>query len=205
MIVAALTGGIGAGKSEALEAFRRAGSGTVALDAIAHELADKGAPVWRAVVRAFGREVLDARGRLDRRRLAAEVFSRPALRRRLERVTHPLILKEMRRRLRALERAGARVAVVDVPLLYEAGLAPDFDLTVLVTAPLETRLARLRGRDGMSRADALRRVRAQRPQRRKEGLADAVIANGGSLSDLRRTVRGYQRALELLSSEKKPA
>jgi dephospho-CoA kinase len=191
-----LTGSIGAGKSEALRAFAAAGAQTHCADAVARELSGRGGPVAKAAARALGPTVLAADGSLDRPRVAAAVFSDAAARRRLERATHPLIARELSRRLARCRRP---VAVVDAPLLFEAGLQGRFDLTVCVSAPAAARVARASLRDRSSRDAVLRRDRAQWPQRRKEALSDVVIFNGGSRAALRRAVAEYQRAFELLA------
>lgn len=195
MLRVALTGCIGSGKSETLRAFRRAGAAVFSADEIAHELSRPGRPVHRAVRRAFGPAALDARGRLDRPALARLVFSDPALRRRLEAVSHPPIARELLRRVASCRRP---VAVADVPLLFEAGLATEFDVALVVTAPRALRLRRLKAR-GMPRAEALRRMRAQWPERRKERAADAALANDGSLAELRRRAAAYQKAFDLIA------
>lgn len=197
MLRVGLTGGIGAGKSEALRAFSRAGAWTLSLDEVSRRLSRRGGPVHRAIVRAFGRGVLRADGSLDRARLASAAFSSPALRRRLERAAHPLILEEMRRRLRACSR---KVAVVDVPLLFEARLADDFDATVLVSAPRGLRMRRVMRRDQVPAAAVRLRMRAQWPQAVKERLADVVVFNRGGRRSLGRSIREYQRAFRLLSA-----
>jgi len=193
-LVLGLTGGIGSGKSEALRAFRRLGAGTLCLDMLAHQALRRGGEAYRSVLRAFpgvrGRD-----GELDRRALGQAVFADPRLRRRLERLTHPAISARMRRRLRAHRRG---LLVVDAPLLFEAGLQREFDLTAVVTAGLRTRLARLRRRDGFSGAELRRRAAAQLPLAAKARRADVVIVNDGSRAGLRRRVREYHRALELM-------
>ena len=198
-LIIALTGGLAAGKSEALRVFARCGAWTLSLDALARELSSKGACAWRAVVRAFGEGMLGPEGELDREALAQEVFRHPQRLKRLERATHPLILREMRKRL---GRCRAPVAVVDAPLLFERGLQREFDASVLVWAPSRVRLARASLR-GMSRADALRRMRAQWPQRRKKALADIVLRNDASLDDFRRAVRERFRAFRLIATSQK--
>ncbi len=191
-----LTGGIGSGKSEALKSFARAGAATVSLDGIAHELSKKGKPLYKAIVRAFGREILGDAGSIDRRALGERVFKSPRLRRRLEAATHPAIRREMRRRLAVAKR---RVVVVDVPLLFEGKRQKDFDVTVLITAPRQRRIARVRRRDGLKKSEILKRMRAQMPDADKRRLADVEIRNDVSLKDLARKVRQYQNALELIA------
>jgi len=191
-----LTGSIGSGKSETLRAFSRAGAGAFSADAVAHELSGRGGSVCRAVVRTFGTGVLAPDGGLDRKVLAEAVFSSPAKRRRLEAAAHPVIRRELRRRV---ERCPKPVVVVDVPLLFENGRQEDFDITLTVSAPREERLRRVMRRDGLRRADALRRETAQMPQAEKERLADIVVANTGTRRGLEKTVRGYQKAFDLIA------
>ena len=154
-----LTGGIGAGKSLALGEFRRAGAATISLDEITHDLSRSGSAGWRRVRAAFGPGVLDRRGEIDRPKLAAMIFSNPAKRRRLEAAMHPLILREMERRMAA---AKAGPLVVDVPLLFEAGLERRFDLTMLVTAPAGLRTRRLRLGSSVSRQSTISERRSIR-------------------------------------------
>lgn len=195
--LAALTGGIGAGKSEALEAFRRAGAAALSLDAVAHELCRPGEPAYRRVVSLFGPRFVGRDGRLDRKALASVVFTDLLKRRRLEAVIHPLILARMKRWLR---RAPAKVKIVDVPLLFEKNLEKEFDAAICVTAPLALRRRRVRRRDGLSSMEFSRRTAAQMSQSRRAALADIVIANDGSRKDLRRKAREYHKAFELISS-----
>ncbi|MFA5140093.1 MAG: dephospho-CoA kinase [Elusimicrobiota bacterium] len=197
----ALTGGIGAGKSEALAAFRDSGAQTLCLDTVARELSGPGGPVTRAVSRAFGPGMLGPDGGLDRTAVAKMAFSDARARRRLERAAHPPILREMRLRM---ERAKKPVLVVDVPLLFEAGLQGGFDLAVLVAARRGLRIGRVARRGGMDRVELLRRMRAQMPQERKEALADVVLRNDGTRAQLRRAVAEYQKAFELIAASLRP-
>ncbi|MBI4422771.1 MAG: dephospho-CoA kinase [Elusimicrobia bacterium] len=191
-----LTGGLAAGKSTALEELRRLGAATASADEAARALSGPGGPLARAVRRLFGPGCLAADGSVDRAATARRVFADPAARRRLEAASHPAILREVERRL---ARSRRPVAVVDAPLLFEAGLEKRFDLTMTVSAPRAAALARARARGTMARAEALRRMRAQWPPARKERAADVVLANDGSKDDLRRKVRDYYRAFELLA------
>lgn len=192
-----LTGSIGAGKSTVLDAFAAAGAQTHSADALAHALARPGGAVYRSVVAAFGPQVLSPDGTIDRRRLGARAFADARVRRRLERASQPHIRRELARRL---ARAKGPVVVADIPLLFEKGLEGGFDLTVCVTAPLARRLARVTRRDGLSRAEALRRARAQWPEARKARKADVVIFNAGSRAALRRAAGEYQRAFALIAA-----
>lgn len=192
--VAALTGGIGSGKSTALAELRRLGAATVSLDEIARRQARPGGPGHRAITRAFGRGVLGPGGEIDRRALGERVFRDPAARRRLERAVHPAILREMRRAVRA----ARGVVVVDVPLLFEKGLQDGFDATLLVACPRAEQARRVARRDGLSAAEARRRVAAQWPMARKRALADYTLDNGGARAALRARVRALHAGLSLL-------
>lgn len=189
--VVGLTGGIGTGKTTALAAFAALGTPTVSLDAIAHESARPGKPGWKAIKKAFPRFV-DEKGAVDRAALGAHVFSHAAARRRLEKATHPVILKEMERKLGRLK----GVVVVDVPLLFEAGLRGRFDAAVLVAS--RRQLGRVTRRDGLSAADVRKRIAAQWPLARKRALADVTLDNDGTVAALKKRVKSLNAGLQLL-------
>ncbi len=196
-LVIGLTGGIGTGKSLALKEFARRGASTISLDRIAREVTRKGGAVQRRIARAFGLRVLGRDGSLDRSRLAELVFARPLLRRRLEGLTHPSILREMCRRIR---RASGPVVVVDVPLLFEGGHESRFDLTLAVTAKPRNQAARVLARDGLCVSQARRRMAAQWPSADKEARADLVVANDGSRADFLSRIGQYQKAFALMAA-----
>lgn len=192
--VVGLTGGIGSGKSTALAEFARRGAAVVSLDAIAREQARPGGPAHRAIVRDFGTRVLKRDGTIDRGLLGRVVFSDAAARRGLERATHPLILKEMDRRVRR----ARGVVVVDAPLLFEKRLQARFDATLLVACRPAEQARRVARRDGLPPAEVRRRLAAQWPMSRKRALADAVIENDSTPAALRAQVRAWHAGLTLL-------
>ena len=138
-IAVGLTGGIGTGKSSALEAFARAGAVTISLDQIAHEQAKPGREGYGAIVRAFGKNIVGQNGRIDRRALGEKVFRSPAALKKLERATHPIILREMGRLVHSMK----GVVVVDVPLLFEKKLQKNFDATILISCDLAAQRRRV--------------------------------------------------------------
>jgi dephospho-CoA kinase len=177
-VAVAITGGIGAGKSEALAAFRRHGAATVSSDEIVHELLRRD-DVKAAVVELLGEGVLGPDGELDRGAIARKVFfDREALER-LEALLHPLVSAEYlgwREQLGRLEHAP-RVCVTEVPLLYEVGSETQFDKVVVVTAPAKLRRARS--------ATALDEREARLlPDREKAARADYVYSNVGTIEEL---------------------
>ncbi|MEU9885780.1 dephospho-CoA kinase [Sphaerisporangium sp. NPDC051011] len=182
MLKIGLTGGIGSGKSEVSR--RLAGHGAVVIDAdkIAREVVEPGTSGLALVVEEFGPGVLREDGTLNREKLGQIVFPDPEKLKRLNAIVHPRVgerMAELQRRTPA-----DAVVVYDVPLLAENGLAPMYDLVIVVDAPDEVRLERLVSQRGMAREDALARIRAQASREDRLKIADIVVANEGGLGDL---------------------
>ena len=186
-----LTGGIGAGKSTVARELERLGALVVDADAIAREVVAPGTPGLAAVVAEFGDSVLTPDGSLDRPALGRIVFADPAARARLEAITHPLIRAESARRAAAAP-PGA-VVVHDVPLIVERGLAAQYDLVVVVGADEDVRLERLVRDRGMTREDALARIRAQATDAERRAVADVWLDNSGTQEELLAQVRDLWR------------
>ena len=184
MLRVGLTGGIASGKSGVSRVLVRRGIPVIDADQVARELVAPGSDALHEIVEAFGREILDPGGALDRSRLGAIVFSDEPKRRRLEAILHPRIRAEQDRRLRKLEGEGAPVAVVDAALMVEGGGWRRFDLLVVVDSREEDQIARLRERNGLGEGAARARVRTQIPLAEKVKFADRVVDNRGSLAEL---------------------
>ena len=174
---AALTGGIGCGKSFVLSCFSELGWAVIDCDSIARETMDNDDEVRSAVRSAFGNEYFGNKDQLDRRALAARVFENPSELARLENILLPKINKTWRDFL--VKTPGNTPAIVEIPLLFEKNLEKFFDLSVCVTTDEETQLTRLEGR-GFGRNEALPRIRRQLSLRDKEQRADIVISNNGN-------------------------
>ena len=178
-LAVAITGGIGAGKSTALESFRHHGAATVSSDEIVHHLLATDPEVKRALVARFGEEILGEDGAPDRERIAFKVFrDRPALDF-LEQLLHPLVSREYmawREQLAELPNPP-KVCVTEVPLLYEVGAETRFDKVVVITAPSKLRAAR-RGRAADDRESRLL------PDREKVKRADFSYVNTGTPQQL---------------------
>ncbi|MFF9093209.1 dephospho-CoA kinase [Streptomyces sp. NPDC014802] len=187
MLTVGLTGGIGAGKSEVSRLLVECGAVLIDADRMAREVVEPGTPGLAAVVETFGPEVLTADGRLDRPKLGSIVFADPAKLAALNAIVHPLVGA----RSRELEQAAAEDAVVvhDVPLLTENGLAPLYDVVVVVDASPATQLDRLVRLRGMSEEDARARMAAQASREKRLEIADIVIDNDVPLERLQRRVR----------------
>jgi len=147
------------------------------------------------IVERFGQAVLHEDGTLNRKKLGEIVFADEAKRKALEAITHPAIRAVMRERMDKLQReAPNRLVVVDVPLLYESGLQSLFEEVMVVYVPRSVQLERLMKRDGLSKADAERRLNAQMDIEEKKRLADIVIDNSGSLEDTALQLERFRKA-----------
>ncbi|MEE1737361.1 dephospho-CoA kinase [Streptomyces sp. BE147] len=187
MLKVGLTGGIGAGKSEVSRLLVGYGAVLIDADRIAREVVEPGTPGLAAVVDAFGPGILHADGTLDRPALGAVVFADADRLAVLNAIVHPLVGA----RSAELERAAGRDAVVihDVPLLTENGLAPLYDLVVVVDAAPTTQLDRLVRLRGMTEADARARMAAQATREERRAIADLIVDNDGPLEALEPQVR----------------
>ncbi|GHJ98229.1 dephospho-CoA kinase [Streptomyces sp. NPDC003753] len=187
MLKVGLTGGIGAGKSEVSRLLVERGAVLIDADRIAREVVAPGTPGLAAVVEAFGEDILTADGSLDRPRLGSIVFADPDKLAVLNSIVHPLVGA----RSRELETTADDDAVVvhDVPLLAENGLAPLYDLVIVVDASPATQLDRLVRLRGMTEEDARARMAAQAPREKRLEVADIVIDNDVPLEQLKQRVR----------------
>jgi dephospho-CoA kinase len=188
-----LTGGIGSGKNVALAEFGALGAVVIDSDDLAREVVGPGTAGLGQVRAAFGLDVFDPDGALDRSRLAALVFADEDARARLEAIVHPLVRARVGQIVEASEQAA--VVVNAVPLLAEAGLAGEYDVVVVIQAPVEIRLKRLQQSREMSRDDALARVAAQASDDDRARVATWVVVNDGTIDQLRQRIRDLWPAI----------
>jgi len=198
MRVIGLTGGIASGKSTVSRMLKKLGAHIFDADIIAREIVAPGSSALREIVRAFGRDVLLPGGELDRSKLGRLVFGDREKLAVLNGITHPRVKAEIARRLKMLKSRSDTsnlVAVIDAPLLIEAGLTGMAEEVWLVAVDEETQLKRLMDRDGLSRDEALLRLASQMPLKNKLGYADRVINNNGTEEETRRQVMELWRQL----------
>lgn len=176
-----LTGGIASGKSTVADMFAARGITVIDTDRIARELVQPGQPALHAVQAEFGKEILDARGRLDRAAMRRLVFSDADARQRLEKILHPLIQQET---LRRISEADGDYIVVVVPLLTGSSLRDHLDRILVVDCDEVTQLARLQQRDAESADQARRILAAQATREQRLAIADDVIHNDSSIESL---------------------
>ncbi len=175
-----LTGNIASGKSTVAAHFARLGARVIDADTLAREAVAPGTPGLAAVVDRFGPDILDRTGALDRPALRRRVFADREARTALEAIVHPEVGRLRAERAREAEAAGVRVLVDEIPLLFEAGLAEEFDAIVFVDAPAGERLRRLMQDRGLSEADARAMMSSQADAAPKRARATWVIDNDGS-------------------------
>ncbi len=203
MLKVGLTGGIAAGKSVVGEMLARRGAHVLQADEIAHNLMQPGQPVYEAVVREFGPGILDAGGRIDRQKLAAEAFGGPGRAARiheLNRIVHPAVIRHQERWMEELGRRDPHsLAVIEAALIVEAGVAERFDKIILVTCRTEQRAQRLASRLNIELAAAerevARRMAAQLPDSDKAKVATFVVDNSGTLQATELQVEQIMREL----------
>jgi dephospho-CoA kinase len=181
MIIAGLTGGLATGKSTVSRLFQDCGAVLIDADVLARLVVEPGKPAWRDIVQTYGRGVLRPDRTLDRPALAKIVFCGHAKLTRLNAIVHPRVAREQARLTREIARKDPKAVILyDAPLLIEAGAHKRMKRIIVVMTDRQTQIARLQKRNGLSRAEALRRIRSQMPLAQKIKLADYVI--NGSLS-----------------------
>ena len=187
MLKVGLTGGIAAGKSLVARTLAECGAVLIDADALAREVVEPGTEGLAAVVEAFGPDILADDGSLDRPALAAVVFGDEERRKVLNGIVHPLV--RARAEQLAAEVPADGILVQDIPLLVETGQAGNFDVVLVVEAPVEVRLERMVRERGMDPAAAKARIAAQARAGQRAAVADVVLENSGSPEELVAAVR----------------
>jgi dephospho-CoA kinase len=200
MILVGLTGGVATGKSTVAKMFKQCGATVINADLLARQVVEPGKPAWRAIVKLFGKTVLNQDRSLDRQALGSIIFRNPKKRRQLECIIHPRVAREQQRLVRRIAKGKPRAVVIyEVPLLFEAGVDKRVDTTIVVTADRETQLARLKKRNGLSRAESLRRISSQMPLAKKIQRADHLLNGTLPRPSLRRQVGQLLKSLRLFA------
>lgn len=195
-----LTGGIASGKTTVSDIFALLGVPVIDTDIIAREVVAPGTPGLEQVVAAFGTQVIDSHGQLDRRVLRDIVFADPERRVALERILHPLIRSRTARLLATLD---ADYVILVVPLLIEAGMREWVDRVLVVDVGRETQIQRLCLRDGIAPEQAEAIMRCQLAREHRLSHADDIIANDSDkLEPLRRAVLELDQHYRTLSQNK---
>jgi dephospho-CoA kinase len=196
VLTVGLTGGIASGKSTVDAMFEELGARVIDADRIVHALLGPGGGAARPVIQAFGAQVAAPGGGVDRATLGAIVFASPDERARLEKLIHPMVREEISRRIEAIRLAGgAAIVIVDAALLVETGSHALYDRLIVVTCREDVQVERLVAARGLTRGQALGRVRAQASSEAKAARADYRIPNDGTRAETRAKVEEVYRAL----------
>jgi dephospho-CoA kinase len=182
MLVIGVTGGVGTGKSTVSKMLASLGAEIIDADRIVHQVILPGGPAYSGLVQAFGDEILDPDGTINRRRLGQLAFGDTQGAVLLNGIVHPPVIEVIRARLADLAASGVAAAVLDVPLLFESGLDKLCDQVWVVDTSPAVRQQRVEARNGPAAAEVIERESLQMSMQEKIARADAVIDNSGSLA-----------------------
>jgi dephospho-CoA kinase len=206
MLNVGLTGGIATGKSTMVRMLAKRGARVIDHDGLVHTLQEPGQPVWKRIIEAFGRDILGADERIDRKKLGSLVFDDEQRRRTLEGIVHPAVLEEAQRQREQICKEDEQAIILsDIPLLLEVGMQDRFDLILLVYAPAKVQILRVMKRNKMTRDEAVARLKAQMPIDEKLRLAHVVIRNDGTMQELEKRVDEVWQELLAREREKRVA
>lgn len=197
MIKIGLTGGIATGKSTVGRILRQKGVSVISADELSHQALLPGSATYQRIVAEFSPKILTPDGEVNRKLLGEIVFKDEAARKRLEQIVHPFVINKIRELLEVYSKQGVRIVVVEVPLLFEAGLTDLFDQIWVVSSTFESQLQRIHERDGLEEEEAKKRIATQLPLKEKEKRADVVIKNDHNFDSLEKQVLALlQQTLE---------
>jgi len=179
-----LTGGIASGKSTVSSVLKELGALIIDADKVAREIVLPGSPAWNEIVQEFGQAILQPDQNINRKELAGIIFRDQAARNKLNRITHPRIMDEIRKRINAGKRGNNYLMiVVDAPLLIELGMTAMVDEVWLTALPKDIQIMRLMEREGLPEWEAEKRIGAQMPLEEKKKFAHRIIDTSGLVQD----------------------
>ncbi|MDI6815439.1 MAG: dephospho-CoA kinase [Dehalococcoidales bacterium] len=188
MKVIGLTGGIGSGKSTVSRFLAELGAVILDADRIGHEAFKPDTEIWREVVATFGRQILTPNGDIDRKKLSEIVFGNPKAQAHLNQIMHPRMYEIVKAQLGEFRQQGVDVVVLEAPLLIEAGWTSLVDKVWVTVASEATVLSRLQEQKGLSKRQALARIRSQMPSAERVKYGDVVINSDCRLDELKARV-----------------
>lgn len=189
MLIVALTGGIASGKSTVAEMFKSLGAPLIDSDLLAHQALMPQGEAYQEVLAEFGTDILNEDQTISRGRLGAVVFESSSRLQKLNSIVHPVVLRNIETLVSNYRAQGHKVVLIDIPLLYEAGRADEYDFVILVHVPVDLQRKRLSGRNTeLSEIEIERRLSAQLPIDTKAERADFVIDNSGTIEKTRAQV-----------------
>jgi dephospho-CoA kinase len=191
-LVIGLTGSFATGKSTVAKMFKSSGVEVIDADMVGRGLIKPGSSVYRKTIRLFGRGIADRSGNIRRPELARIVFSDKKALDRFNRIIHPAIIREIKRRVKS---SVEKVVILDAPLLLEKKLDMITDGVIVVKASLDKQIRRAQKRSAISKSEIIARIQSQIPLKKKLGLADFIIDNNGTIGNTRKQVALIRRLL----------
>lgn len=198
MKIIGLTGGIASGKSFISDVLKEEGIPVIDADIISREIVFKGSEALKEIEEKFGKEVLNSDGTLNRKRLGSIVFSEKNKLETLNKIMHPKILNEIKKRIEIIRTQGFNLCVIDAPLLIETGLYHIADIVLLVYVNREVQIKRLIKRDNISIEEAEKRISSQMSFEEKKKYSDYVIDNNGSREDTKKQIHDILEEIILM-------
>jgi len=190
MLIVGLTGGVASGKSLVSQVWKEEGAYLIDADRISRELVQPRTPTWKALVKAFGKEILQEDGSIHRKKLATRVFCNPVEKDRLNRILHPRIGREINRRIEGIGQKDPKaIVVIDAALLVETGYYQKVDKVVVVTSTKKQQIERLKKRDQMDQNMARGIIDSQIGGEERIKVADIIIRNEGSREETERKAK----------------
>jgi len=189
MMVIGLTGSIGTGKSEAARQLEALGASIISADQVGHEAYTPNSEAWEQVVAAFGDDILQDDGEIDRRKLGAVVFSDPGQLEKLNQIMHPRMARMVADKIEELRDQGVEVVVVEAALLFEAGWDSLVEEVWVTDSTEQVVIERLKQRNGMSEEEARKRISSQMGRTERLERSDYVIENSGDMATLGNTIK----------------
>jgi len=204
MLTVGLTGGVASGKTAVSQILKEEGAYVIDADQVSRELVQPHTSTWNELIRVFGEDIVQKGGSIDRKKLAARVFSDTQQRKLLNQILHPRIREEMERRTREIgQKDPEAIVVIDAALLVELGDHREMDKVIVVTSTEKQQIERLKDRDGVDQEDARKILSSQMPSEEKLKVADFVIRNEGSLEEMRRRAKEIFQELKRIAVQKK--
>ena len=188
MLVIGLTGSIGTGKSEVARLLESMGAVVINADQVGHEAYTPNTESWREVVEAFGKDILQPTGEIDRRKLGTIVFSDPQQLAKLNGIMHPRMAGMVGERIEKLRTQGTEVVVVEAALLFEAKWDYLVDEVWTTDAPVETVIQRLRDRNGLQEEEVRKRIDSQMDREERLQRSHLILDNSGDVAQMEQTV-----------------
>lgn len=189
MLVIGLTGSIGTGKSEAARQLETLGASIISADQVGHEAYTPNTEAWEQVVAAFGDDILQDDGEIDRRKLGAIVFSDPSQLEKLNQIMHPRMARMVSEKIEVFRGLGVNVVVVEAALLFEAGWDTLVEEVWVTDSPEHIVIGRLKERNGMSEEEAQKRINSQMDRSERIERSDFVINNSGDMAEMGNAIK----------------